>query len=202
MCSGKVMDLKKPKKPWDILATQFVVGKIARFKFIKPNHITFFRLIFASSSIFMLSQAEFICGSFLFAIANLMDHLDGELARFTQTKSEFGHWFDLATDGFTIVGFFIALGYGFSETLGILPIISGFISGITILLIFLIRNKIEQAHGKTGVKQKSFYGFESEDILYIAPLLALTDTLIYFLYLSSIGSPIGVIITYLSYRKL
>ena len=70
------------------------------------------------------------------------------------------------------------------------------------LLIFLIRNKIEQAHGKTGVKQKSFYGFESEDILYIVPLLALTDTLIYFLYLSSIGSPIGLIITYLIYKKL
>ena len=196
------MDLKKPEKPWDILATQFIVKKIAKFRFIKPNHITFFRLLFAVSSILMLSQAEFICGSFLFVIANLMDHLDGELARFTQTKSEFGHWFDLVTDGFTIVGFFIALGIGFSETLGIIPIICGLISGITILLIFLIRNKIEQAHGKTGVKQKSFYGFESEDILYIVPLLALTDTLIYFLYLSSIGSSIGVIITYLIYKKL
>tara|TARA_B100000900_G_scaffold242617_1_gene206310 strand:+ start:1231 stop:1821 length:591 start_codon:yes stop_codon:yes gene_type:complete len=196
------MDLKKPEKPWDILITQFFVAKITRFKFIKPNHITFFRVIFASSSMFMLSQAEFICGSFLFAIANLMDHLDGELARFTQTKSEFGHWFDLVTDGFTIVGFFIALGIGFSKSLGILPIISGLISGIAILLIFFIRNKIEQAHGKIGVKQKSFYGFESEDILYIVPLLAITDTLIYFLYLSAIGSPIGVIITYLIYKKL
>ena len=190
------------KKPWDVLVTQYFVRKIARFKFIKPNHITFIRLLFASSCILMLSRAEFIYGSFLFAMANLIDHLDGEFARFTQTKSEFGHWFDLTTDGFTIVGFFIALGIGFSETLGMPPLISGFISGISILFIFIIRNKIEQAHGKKEIEQKSFYGFESEDILYLVPLLALTDTLIYFLYLSLIGSPIGAIITYKIYKKL
>ena len=68
--------------------------------------------------------------------------------------------------------------------------------------IFIIRNKIEQAHGKKEVQQKSFYGFESEDILYLVPLLALTDTLIYFLYLSLIGSPIGATITYMIYKKL
>ena len=196
------MELSKPKKPWDVLASQFLVKKIAHFKFVKPNHITFIRLIFASSCVLMLSQAEFIYGSFLFMIANLMDHLDGEFARFTQTKSEFGHWFDLATDGFTIVGFFIALGIGFYETQGIFPVVSGLISGIAILFIFIIRNKIEQAHGKKEVQQKSFYGFESEDILYLVPLLALTDTLIYFLYLSLIGSPIGAIITYMICKKL
>ena len=190
------------KKPWDVLVTQYFVKKIARFKFIKPNHITFIRLLLASSCILMLSRAEFIYGSFLFAMANLMDHLDGEFARFTRTKSEFGHWFDLTTDGFTIVGFFIALGIGFSETLGMLPVISGFISGISILFIFIIRSKIEQAHGKKEIEQKSFYGFESEDILYLVPLLAVTDTLIYFLYLSLIGSPIGAIITYKIYKKL
>ena len=196
------MDLSKPKKPWDVLASQFLVRKIAHFKFIRPNHITFIRLIFALLCVLMLSQGEFIYGSFLFMIANLMDHLDGEFARFTQTKSEFGHWFDLATDGFTIVGFFIALGIGFYETQGIFPVVSGLISGTAILFIFIIRNKIEQAHGKKEVQQKSFCGFESEDILYLVPLLALTDTLIYFLYLSLIGSPIGVIITYMIYKKL
>ena len=195
------MDLKKPEKPWDILATQFFVKKIAKFKFIKPNHITFFRLLFASSSILMLSQAEFICGSFLFVIANLMDHLDGELARFPRRNLNLGIgliWSLMASRS----SFFYSTWYRFSETLGVLPIICGLISGFSILLILIIRNKIEQAHGKTGVKQKSFYGFESEDILYIVPLLALTDTLIYFLYLSSIGSPIGLIITYLIYKKL
>ncbi len=195
------MDLKKPKKPWDVLVTQFLVEKIAHFKFIRPNHITFIRLILALSCIFMLSRAEFVYGSFLFVMANLMDHLDGEFARFTETKSEFGHWFDLVTDGFTITGFFIALGIGFHETHGIFPVISGFISGIAISLIFLIRSKIEQAQGKKEVKQKLFNGFESEDILYLVPLLALTDTLIYFLYLSLIGSPIGAVITYIIYRK-
>ena len=195
------MKFKAPEKPWDVSIAQFFVKKLARIHLITPNHITLLRLIFAISSIVLLANSNFFVGSFLFTIANFLDHVDGELARFTKTNSQFGHWFDLATDAFTIIGVFLAIGFGLSKINSTWFMVCGMVSAISVCIIFLIRNKIEQSFGKAETKQKSFYGFESEDILYFLPLLAITDTLTYFLILSSCGAPIGALLTFLKYKK-
>ncbi len=195
------MAIKAPEKPWDILIAQYFVKKIAKINLITPNFITFIRALVSMACIVTLTKSFFVSGSCLFAIANLLDHFDGELARFTGTKTKFGHWFDLATDAFTVVGFFIALGFGLSNIYGLLPLLGGLLSGSSILIIFVIRNKIEQNYGKKEVKQKAFCGFETEDILYFIPLLAITDTLVYFLILSAFGAPIGALLTFKDYKK-
>ena len=195
------MKFKAPEKPWDVLIAQFFIKKIAKIYFITPNHITLLRLLFAISSIILLANSNFFAGSILFTIANFLDHVDGELARFTKTSSRFGHWLDLATDAFTIIGVFLAIGFGLAKINSAWFLVCGIVSAISVCIIFLIRNKIEQSFGKKETKQKSFYGFESEDILYLLPLLAITDTLIYFLILSSCGAPIGALLTFVEYKK-
>ena len=84
------MKFKAPEKPWDVLIAQFFIKKIAKIYFITPNHITLLRLLFAISSIILLANSNFFAGSILFTIANFLDHVDGELARFTKTNSHDG----------------------------------------------------------------------------------------------------------------
>ena len=65
----------------------------------------------------------------------------------------------------------------------------GGIAGVAVALIFFLRMRIESMAGKSGTKQASLAGFETEDVLYLLPVVTLLNGMTPFLVAASIGAP-------------
>ncbi|HZZ03534.1 MAG TPA: CDP-alcohol phosphatidyltransferase family protein, partial [Paraburkholderia sp.] len=59
-----------------------------------------------------------------------------------------------------------------------------------VALIFFLRMRIEDMAGKVGTKQASVGGFETEDVLYLLPIVTLTSVVMPFVVVASIGAPL------------
>jgi hypothetical protein len=93
---------------------------------------------------------------------------------------------------------FIGLGVGVGTAAGathvgglkVMPGVLGAIAGVAIALIFFLRMRIEEMAGKAGTKQASVGGFETEDVLYLLPIVTLTSVVMPFVVVASIGAPL------------
>jgi len=140
----------------------------------------------------------------LLVLSNFLDHTDGELARMTGKSSRFGHAYDMACDAVVTVLFFIAIGAGIDADSGSwhLYVILGAVAGVTVALIFFMRVRMESLAGKAATRQASLVGFETEDVLYLIPLVTLCNGLVPFLWLASTCAPAYAIKTALDYRRI
>jgi hypothetical protein len=66
----------------------------------------------------------------------------------------------------------------------------GAISGSAIALIFYLRMRMEEALGKAFTRQAFFAGFETEDVLYVLPLITLCNATAPFLLVAAICAPL------------
>ena len=78
----------------------------------------------------------------------------------------------------------------------------GAVAGVAVALIFFLRMRIEDALGKSATRQASFGGFETEDILYLMPLAALSNSLAPLLVLASIVAPLFAVWVVVDYRRI
>jgi hypothetical protein len=62
--------------------------------------------------------------------------------------------------------------------------------------------RIEVMSGKTASNQASLGGFETEDVLYLLPLVTLCDGVAPFLVAASIGAPLFAIWVVIDYRQV
>jgi phosphatidylglycerophosphate synthase len=192
--------------PWDARLARRLVMPLKDSR-VTPNHLTSVRL-----AIGLAAAAAFLPGTYgwsnlgawLLILSNFLDHTDGELARISGKSSRIGHWYDLASDAAVTILLFIAMGAGVggnAETvLQAPPVALGALAGCAIALIFFLRMRIESIAGKAASKQASLGGFETEDVLYLLPLVTLCDGVAPFLVAASIGAPlfaIWVVIDYL-----
>ncbi|CAB3800377.1 hypothetical protein LMG28138_04838 [Pararobbsia alpina] len=144
-------------------------------------------------------------GAVLLIVSNFVDHTDGELARVSGKTSRFGHFYDLACDALVTVALFVGIGIGVGSQYGdvtlaglgayggglrIAPILLGWLAGVAVALIFALRLLIEEREGKAGTKQASLAGFETEDVLYLMPLVTLFNGMYGFLIASAVGAPL------------
>jgi len=140
------------------------------------------------------SYAWMNLGAVLLAVSNFLDHTDGELARISGKTSRVGHWYDLASDAVVTILVFTAIGVGVgtrsARVLQVPPLALGTIAGIAIALIFFLRARIEEMAGKAASKQASMGGFETEDVLYLLPLVTLCNGATPFLVAAVIGAPL------------
>ena len=67
-------------------------------KIIFPSTITTFAMIFGFVSILLATNGQILKACYLIMIAMIMDGLDGKVARFTNTASEFGIQYDSLSD--------------------------------------------------------------------------------------------------------
>jgi len=80
---------------------------------VKPNHLTFFGLIFALVSSYLIVDRNILLASVFVLLSSLCDLLDGALARRAGMVSSFGAFLDSVTDRYVDVILFISLGiYG------------------------------------------------------------------------------------------
>ena len=190
---------------WDQRIARQMVRPLVN-TWVTPNHLTTLRFFIG-----LISVAGFTSGDYLysnvaalgFAVSNLLDHTDGELARMTGQTSTLGHYYDLASDAVIHILLFVCIGVGLQQQMsdgGAIPM--GFLSGISVWSIFWFRMKIENIEGKDAIKQPNFAGFEMEDVLYLLPIVTLLDGLKLFLILSTTVSPWVAILFGWQYFKL
>jgi phosphatidylglycerophosphate synthase len=194
--------------PWDARLARRLVAPLVT-TWVSPNHLTSARLIVG-----LVAAASLIPGSYgwsnlaalFLVVSNFLDHADGELARMSGKTTRIGHLYDLSSDAAVTIMLFIAVGIGVaansSPYMPGSPVILGFVAGIAIALIFLLRMGIEDMHGKAATRQASLGGFETEDVLYLFPLATLCDALAPMLLVAAICAPVYAIWVTVEYYRL
>jgi phosphatidylglycerophosphate synthase len=163
---------------------------------VTPNHLTTVRLLIGIAGALCLAHGGFAwanAGALLIVLSNFVDHTDGELARIGGKSSRIGHFYDLACDALVTVMLFVGMGIGAGGTSGALklaPGVLGAVAGVAVALIFFLRMQIEEMAGKSGTNQASVGGFETEDVLYLLPIVTLTNVVAPFVVVASIGAPL------------
>ncbi|CDY74022.1 CDP-diacylglycerol--glycerol-3-phosphate 3-phosphatidyltransferase [Caballeronia glathei] len=175
---------------------------------VTPNHLTTLRLLIGVAGAYYLSLGAFwLCtlGALLIALSNFVDHTDGELARISGKSSKIGHFYDLASDALVTVLLFLGLGFyvGVHHPSLIVPAEwLGGIAGVAVALIFFLRMRIESMAGKDGTKQASMAGFETEDVLYLLPVVTLLNGMTPFLLAAAIGAPLFAAWVAVDYQRV
>ncbi|MEX3789190.1 CDP-alcohol phosphatidyltransferase family protein [Paraburkholderia sp. BR14374] len=185
-----------PPRTWDArLARRLVTPLIDTW--VTPNHLTTLRLLIGVAGALCLAHGGFgwaNAGALLIVLSNFVDHTDGELARVGGKSSRIGHFYDLACDALVTVMLFVGMGIGVGgaqiDALKLVPGMLGAVAGVAVALIFFLRMRIEEMVGKAGTKQASVGGFETEDVLYLLPIVTLTNVVAPFVVVASIGAPL------------
>jgi phosphatidylglycerophosphate synthase len=168
-----------------------------RYSRVTPNHLTTVRLGVGLGAAWAFTYGTYAwsnIAALLLILSNFLDHTDGELARISGKSSRIGHLYDLVSDAVVTILLFIAIGVGVGlgegAGLPVPPALLGALAGCAIALIFLLRMRIEDMLGKAGTRQAAIGGFETEDILYLLPLVTLCNGLTRFLVAAAIGAPL------------
>ncbi len=193
---------------WDARIARHLVRPLKN-TCITPNHLTTLRLLIGLAGIACIACGGYAWtnwGALLVVISNFVDHTDGELARISGKSSKIGHFYDLASDALITVLLFVSFGMATAATGAaadaIGPVWRGTVAGLAVALIFFLRMRIESRVGKSGTKQASAGGFETEDVLYLLPLVTLTDGIGPFLAAASIGAPLFAVLVIIDYWRV
>jgi phosphatidylglycerophosphate synthase len=203
-------DAPAVSRPWDARLARRLVTPL-RQSWVTPNHLTTLRLAVGLAAAWAFTYGTYgwsNLAALLLILSSFLDHTDGELARISGKSSRIGHLYDLVSDALVTILLFIAIGVGVGLGEGArLPVPSallGALAGSAIALIFLLRMRIEDMLGKAGTRQTTIGGFETEDILYLLPLVTLCNGLTRFLVAAAIGAPLfatWVVIDYFRTRR-
>jgi archaetidylinositol phosphate synthase len=196
------------QRPWDARLARRLVAPL-KDSWVTPNHLTTLRLIVG-----LAAAAAFLPGTYGFSnlaallliLSNFLDHTDGELARMSGKSSRIGHVYDLVSDAAVTILLFLAMGAGVGDTPGnvlqIPPVALGLVAGCAIALIFFLRMRIEDMIGKAANQQASVAGFETEDVLYLLPLVTLSNGVMPFLTAAALCAPLFAVWVMIDYRHV
>ncbi|MBW0445624.1 CDP-alcohol phosphatidyltransferase family protein [bacterium M00.F.Ca.ET.228.01.1.1] len=197
-----------PPRTWDARLARWLVVPLVDTR-VSPNHLTTLRLLIGVAGALCLARGGFAwtnAGALLIVLSNFVDHTDGELARIGGKTSRIGHFYDLAADALVTVMLFVGMGVGASAsnhaTLVVGPGWLGAVAGVAVALIFFLRMRIEEMAGKAGTKQAAVGGFETEDVLYLLPIVTLTSVVLPFVVVASIGAPLFAVWVMIDYRRV
>lgn len=199
---------RAPQRPWDARLARRLVTPL-KDSWVTPNVLTTVRLMIG-----LVAAVAFVPGGYawsnlgavLLILSNFLDHTDGELARVSGKTSRIGHLYDLASDAAITILLFISIGIGVDaqpgDTPPLSPVLLGLAAGSAIAVIFYLRMRIEEMAGKAASQQARLGGFETEDVLYLLPLVTLYNALTPFLIASSIGAPLFAMWVVVDYRRM
>jgi archaetidylinositol phosphate synthase len=197
-------------RAWDARLARWLVMPL-RYSRVTPNHLTTVRLAVGLGAAWAFTYGTYDwsnIAALLLVLSNFLDHTDGELARISGKSSRVGHLYDLASDAAITVLLFIAMGVGLGggakpwTAFGAPPAVLGAVAGCSVAVIFLLRMRIEDMAGKAASRQGSWGGFETEDVLYLLPIVTLLNTVKPFLLAAAIGAPLFAIWVVIDYRRV
>jgi archaetidylinositol phosphate synthase len=196
------------QRPWDARLARKLVTPLKNTR-VTPNHLTTLRL-----AVGLAGAAAFLPGTYLWSnlgallmiLSNFLDHTDGELARISGKTSRIGHVYDLASDAAVTILLFVAIGVGVAASTGAAlqfpPVALGVVAGCAVALVFFLRMRIEDMVGKAANRQASLGGFETEDVLYLLPLVTLSNGTAPFLLAAGVCAPLFAIWVVIDYRRV
>lgn len=188
---------------WDQAIARRLVRPLVRTP-VTPNQLTTFRLLLGLAACALIASGDRALvdwGAGLFFASNLTDHADGELARLTGRTSRFGHYYDLTSDALVHTLVFAALGYGLRESsLGDAALWLGFLAGGGVTLLFWVFGHRFKLFGRGGV-QPRFWGFDLEDVLYLAPPIIWLGWAVPFLVAAAAGAPLAAAFLFWQHRQ-
>ncbi len=150
-----IKELKKALKQEDSFFSIYFYRKISlritwlliRTK-ITPNQVTLFSLILSIIAALLFVPGIYsysILGIVFLHLSFLMDHVDGEIARYKNLKSPFGAWFDQITDRIMESLVFISITIGiYNNTNNYLVFIFGMLAVFNLFMIGHIRGTTSQ----------------------------------------------------------
>jgi phosphatidylglycerophosphate synthase len=195
-------------RPWDARLARRLVRPLSASA-VTPNHLTSVRLAFGVAAALAFAQGGYgwmNLGALLIVVSNFLDHTDGELARISGKSTRLGHWYDLASDAAVSILLFASLGLGVgtrtARLLTLPPVALGLMAGCAVALIFYLRMRIEELAGKAGSRQAQAGGFETEDVLYLLPLVTLLNGERALLAAAALGAPLFALWVLYDYRRV
>ena len=197
-------------RPWDARLGRRLVTPL-KDSWVTPNHLTTVRLIVGLAGALAFTPGSWgwtNLAALLVILSNFLDHTDGELARISGKTSRIGHLYDLASDAVVTILLFCCIGIGVAASatrpmpFGIPAVLMGAVAGIAVALIFYLRMRIEALLGKSGTRQGSVAGFETEDVLYLLPVVTLCGGLTPFLLAASVGAPLFALLVVMDFLRV
>ena len=195
-------------RPWDARLARKLITPL-KDTWVTPNYLTTLRLCVGLAAAVAFSPGTYgwsNLAALLLVLSNFLDHTDGELARISGKSSRLGHWYDLVSDAAVTVLLFVGMAAGVDAKHGLLlglpPVVVGTVAGVAVALIFWLRMRIEELGGKAASRQPSMGGFETEDVLYLLPLVTLSNGVASFLVAAGIGAPLFALWVIFDYRRM
>jgi phosphatidylglycerophosphate synthase len=103
---------------------------VVDFKCLSPNRVTLLSLIVALVSSYLIiigGQFYFLIAAALINVSHVLDCMDGQMARYRESSTRYGSFFDKVTDLVQVYFWFAALGYAaYLQTGDVLPIFLAF----------------------------------------------------------------------------
>ena len=99
-----------------LIIQRFLLAPLAKTP-ITPNQISYISIAFGFCSYTALYYEAFVLAGILYLLCNFIDHIDGMLARYTNTSSEFGKKLDMYGDAFATNFIFIIYAVFYPQSL-------------------------------------------------------------------------------------
>lgn len=186
---------------WDeYLAERWVAPFLANY--MSANALTLCTLVLALVGAFLLSMEMLWAGVFLYSAGRFLDHSDGRVATINATEGPFGQWWDLMVDALSPPALYVAIGISY----GLDPVVICACA----LIAFMVRCQefsYIYAESLQELEESNVLGHMAYDeggglYYWLIPLFAISDSLDYFMYLSTSGHILWItFVAYKSYKR-
>ena len=165
---------------------------------VTPNQVTTLRLLSGLAGIGVFATGIPVLAPWalaLYLVSMLCDRLDGELARFSDAASEWGHRYDLLVDAVCDAGLFVGIGVGaLGGPLGWAAPALGVFSGVCIALMFRLVLRFEAGAGSGSARFAARAGFDPDDAIVIAPVVATLGHATELLVVAAATTPVALLV--------
>lgn len=191
------------KLPYDQRFARLLVKPLAGMG-ATPNAVTTATLVIAlaGAGLFALGPAAADVGAGLFVLARFLDHVDGELARFTGRTSRFGYYYDYAAGAASYAALFLGMGVGQVALFGPWALALGGLGAAAALISLYTNLGIDQARSASAAPSAGGYpslgGIEVEDGIYLIAPITWLGLLSYFFLAASLGAAVYCLWTILA----